>query len=42
MKNVSQADVDKAIAKPNFRPRKGLEFKTPSQLMSRHEDAIAA
>ena len=41
-KNVSQEQVDKAIEKLNSRPRKGLEFKTPQQLMNDYSTAKAA
>ena len=42
LKEVPQEDVDKAVVKLNTRPRKGLEFKTPMQLMNAEIMAVAA
>ncbi len=41
-KKVSQRAVCEAVKRLNSRPRKGLDFKTPEQLMERHMAAIAA
>jgi len=41
LKKVSREEVDKAVVKLNTRPRKGLEFKTPKQLMDRKLMAVA-
>ena len=42
LKKVSQEEVDKAVVRLNTRPRKGLEFKTPKQLMDAKLMAVAA
>lgn len=42
LKKVTQKDVKGAVRKLNSRPRKGLGFKTPNQLMSEHRAALAA
>jgi len=42
LKNVSQEEVDQAVAKLNARPRKGLDFKTPLELMSEYWETQAA
>lgn len=42
LKKVTQAEVRSAVRKLNARPRKGLEYKTPSHLMSKHMAALAA
>lgn len=42
LKNVSQEEVDQAVAKLNARPRKGLNFKTPLELMSEYWETQAA
>lgn len=41
-KEVTQREVRRAVSRLNSRPRKGLEFKTPGQLMSDHRAALAA
>lgn len=41
-KTVTQKDVRRAVNRLNTRPRKGLGFKTPSQLMSEYRAALAA
>ena len=41
-KEVSSPDVDHALNRLNTRPRKGLDFKTPTQLMGDYRAAIAA
>lgn len=42
LKKVTQVDVRRAVTRLNSRPRKGLEYKTPSQLMNDHRAALAA
>lgn len=42
LKKVTQMEVRKAVRRLNSRPRKGLGFKTPDQLMSDHRAALAA
>ena len=42
LKKVSQEEVDKAVVRLNTRPRKGLAFKTPKQLMDARLMAVAA
>lgn len=42
LKKVTQDEVDKAVIKLNTRPRKGLEYKTPLELMSKHVEKQAA
>ena len=42
LKNVTQLEVRRAVNRLNSRPRKGLEFKTPGQLMNDHRAALAA
>lgn len=42
LKEVTQAQVDQVVEKLNTRPRKGLGFKTPSELMDSYGAAIAA
>jgi IS30 family transposase len=42
LKCVSQLEVRRAVGRLNSRPRKGLDFKTPSQLMNEHRAALAA
>jgi len=42
LKEVSQTQVDKVVERLNTRPRKGLGFKTPSELMDSYGAAIAA
>lgn len=42
LKKVSQQEVDKAVVRLNTRPRKGLAFKTPKQLMDARLMAVAA
>lgn len=42
LKQVPQKEVNKAVVKLNTRPRKGLEFKTPMQLMNAERIAVAA
>jgi len=42
LKAVKQQEVRRAVNRLNARPRKGLDFKTPSQLMSDHRAALAA
>ncbi len=42
LKCVSQLKVRRAVSKFNSRPRKGLDFETPSQLMNNHRAALAA
>lgn len=41
-KMVSQAEVDCAVEKLNTRPRKGLDFKTPKDLMEPYSMLMAA
>jgi len=41
-KKVSSRDVDHALNRLNTRPRKGLDFKTPSQLIDEYNVAVAA
>ncbi len=41
LKRVSQLAVRSAVSRLNSRPRKGLDFKTPSQLMNDHRAALA-
>lgn len=41
-KEVTQKQVKRAVNRLNSRPRKGLDFKTPGQLMSDHRAALAA
>lgn len=41
-KEVSQADVRRAVSRLNTRPRKYLDFKTPDDLMAEHRAAVAA
>ena len=41
-KEVSQAEVKRAVNKLNSRPRKNLGFQTPGQLMDEHRAALAA
>ena len=42
LKNVTQLEVRRAVNRLNSRPRKGLEFKTPGQLMNDHRAALVA
>lgn len=42
LKEVTQKQVKRAVNRLNSRPRKGLDFKTPGQLMSDHRAAMAA
>lgn len=42
LKEVTQKQVKRAVNRLNSRPRKGLDFKTPGQLMSDHRAALAA
>ena len=42
LKKVMQKEVRRAVNRLNSRPRKGLDFKTPSQLMNDHRAALAA
>jgi IS30 family transposase len=42
LKEVTQKQVRRAVNRLNSRPRKGLDFKTPGQLMSDHRAALAA
>ena len=42
LQEVTQQAVRRAVRKLNSRPRKGLGFKTPGQLMSEHRAALAA
>ena len=41
-KKVSQTAVHEAVERLNARPRKGLMFKTPDQLMEKYMAALAA
>ena len=41
-KEVTQADVRRAVNRLNARPRKYLDFKTPGDLMAEHRAALAA
>lgn len=41
-KGVTQPEVGRAVKRLNTRPRKGLDFKTPGQLMNDHRAALAA
>ncbi|MBV1928280.1 MAG: IS30 family transposase [Gammaproteobacteria bacterium] len=41
-KKVTQIAVRRAVKLLNSRPRKGLEFKTPEQMMSNHRAVLAA
>lgn len=41
-KGVTQREVGRAVKRLNARPRKGLDFKTPGQLMNDHRAALAA
>ena len=41
-KEVIQMEVRRAVRRLNSRPRKGLEYKTPGQLMNDHRAALAA
>ena len=41
-KKVSQAEVSHAVKRLNSRPRKGLGFKTPDDLMMKYRAAKAA
>ena len=41
-KLVSQGEVNRAVERLNCRPRKGLGFKTPKQLMDDYRAALAA
>ncbi len=42
LREVTQLEVRRAVRRLNSRPRKGLDFKTPGQLMSEHRAALAA
>jgi len=42
LKTVKQQEVRRAVNRLNSRPRKGLDFKTPRQLMNDHRAALAA
>ena len=42
LREVTQSEVRRAVKKLNSRPRKGLEYKTPSDLMNEHMAALAA
>ncbi len=42
LKGVTQLEVRRAVSRLNSRPRKGLDFKTPGQLMNDHRAALAA
>lgn len=42
LKDVTQLEVRRAVRRLNSRPRKGLDFKTPDQLMNDHRAALAA
>lgn len=42
IKKVTQEEVRRAVKRLNTRPRKGLDFKTPSQLMDDYRVAMAA
>jgi len=42
LKEVTQLEVRRAVRRLNSRPRKGLDFKTPGQLMNDHRAALAA
>ncbi|MFS1524428.1 IS30 family transposase [Microbulbifer sp. 2304DJ12-6] len=42
LKKVTQVEVRRAVKRLNSRPRKGLGYKTPSQLMSNHRAVLAA
>lgn len=42
LKGVTQLEVRRAVRRLNSRPRKGLDFKTPGQLMNDHRAALAA
>lgn len=42
LKKVTRQEVRRAVRRLNSRPRKGLNFKTPDQLMSDHRAALAA
>lgn len=41
-KKVTQVDVRRVVKRLNTRPRKNLDFKTPSDLMAEHRAALAA
>ena len=41
-KEVTQADVRRAVNRLNTRPRKYLDFKMPGDLMAEHRAALAA
>lgn len=41
LKKVGQIEVIRAVRRPNSRPRKNLDFKTPVQLMRDHRTALA-
>lgn len=41
-KEVTQIEVRRAINRLNTRPRKTLDFKTPSDLMAEYRAALAA
>lgn len=41
-KGVTQQQVRRAVNRLNSRPRKGLDYKTPRQLMNDHRAALAA
>jgi len=42
LKKVTQSEVRRAVNRLNSRPRKGLDYKTPGQLMSDYRAALAA
>ena len=42
LKKVTQGEVRKAVDRLNSRPRKGLGYKTPGQLMNEHRAGFAA
>jgi len=42
LEKVTQSEVRRAVNRLNSRPRKGLDYKAPDQLMSDHRAALAA